>query len=166
MLFRAAPLNLSLLVFMFNIRQLVLCLLAVVACLLASCHSGADMRYHNFPDAVTSLNQVDPAYRHYFASQQGRNYSVDDQRKALAAAISTSRTPVPAYVPRSAMASSRKAANRRVATRNTRKVANNKRRAVAKSKATPAKRRAVAKSKSRTSTKKAVAKRRSTKRRG
>ena len=153
---------------MFNIRQFALCLLAMVACLLASCHSGADMRYHNFPDAVTSLNQVDPAYRHYFASQQGRNYSVDDQRKALAAAISTSRTPVPAYVPRSAMASSKKTTNRRVATRNTRYTAKNNRRAVAKSKATPAKRRAVAKSSSKSSStaKKAVAKRKTTKRRG
>lgn len=153
---------------MFNIRQFALCLLAVVACLLASCHSGADMRYHNFPDAVTSLNQVDPAYRQYFASQQGSNYSVDDQRKALAAAISTSRTPVPAYVPRSAMASSKKTSNRRVATRNTRYTAKNNRRAVAKSKATPAKRRAVAKSSSKSSStaKKAVAKRKTTKRRG
>ncbi len=154
---------------MTSIRQFVLCLLAVVACLLVSCHSGADMKYHNFPDAVTSLNQVDPAYRQYFAGQQGRNYSVDDQRKALAAAIRTSRTPVPAYVPRSAMASSRKATNRRVATRK-KAATRNTRYAANKRKAAPAKRRAVAKSKTKArpkaSSRRAVAKRKTTKRRG
>ena len=152
---------------MSSIRQLVLCLLAVVACLLVSCQSGADMKYHNFPDAVTSLNQVDPAYRQYFAGQQGRNYSVDDQRKALAAAIRTSRTPVPAYVPRSAMASTaKKTTNRRVATRKTTKSTRSTRYAAAKQKVTPAKRRAVAKSKTKAAPKRAVAKRKTTKRRG
>lgn len=146
---------------MSSTRQLVLCLVAMVACLLVSCQSSTAMKYHNFPDAVTNINQVDPAYRRYFADQQGRNYSADDQRKALAAAIRTSRTPVPAYVPRSAMAATKKvtrrrsvvrkrsavrsgryastrrsaASKRRVATRKTTKSAP-KKRAVAKRKAT------------------------------
>ena len=151
---------------MFSIRQFLSCLLVVVACLLASCHSGADMRYHNYPDAVTNINQVDPAYRQYFVDQQGRNYSVDDQRKALAAAIRTSRTPVPAYVPRSAMASSRKTTSRRVATRKGTK-ASRSRYVASKRKATPAaSRRAVVKKQQPASRKRAVAKRKTTKRRG
>lgn len=151
---------------MFSIRQLLPCLLAVVACLLVSCHSGADMRYHNYPDAVTSINQVDPAYRQYFVEQQGRNYSVDDQRKALAAAIRTSRTPVPAYVPRTAVASSRKTTSRRVATRKGTKTSRS-RYVATKRKATPAaSRRAVAKKKQPATQKRAVAKRRTTRRRG
>lgn len=143
-----------------------LCLFALTACLLTACQGGKDMKYYNFPDAVTSINQVDPAYRKYFADQQGRNYSADDQRKALAAAIRTSRTPVPAYVPRSAMASSKtnarsrgkassrrtavargkKATSRRAVARNTRKATTN-RRAVTKKK-TSTKKKTVARSRS------------------
>ncbi len=131
----------------------------MVACLLVSCQSSTAMKYHNFPDAVTNINQVDPAYRQYFADQQGRNYSADDQRKALAAAIRTSRTPVPAYVPRSAMASSRKAERRRVVTRkhaahrnvryasNKRKVSSGRRVAARKTTKSAPRKRAVAKSK-------------------
>ena len=139
----------------------------MVACLLVSCQSSTAMKYHNFPDAVTNINQVDPAYRQYFAGQQGRNYSADDQRKALAAAIRTSRTPVPAYVPRSAMAStSRKASNHRVAARkgakvrNSRYVASNKRSAVGSRRAVAKKKKAAA------APKRAVAKRKTSKRRG
>lgn len=143
-----------------------LCLFALTACLLTACQGGKDMKYYNFPDAVTSINQVDPAYRKYFADQQGRNYSADDQRKALAAAIRTSRTPVPAYVPRSAMASSKtnarsrgkassrrtavargkKTTSRRAVARNTRKATTN-RRAVTKKK-TSTKKKTVARSRS------------------
>lgn len=131
----------------------------MVACLLVSCQSSTAMKYHNFPDAVTNINQVDPAYRQYFADQQGRNYSADDQRKALAAAIRTSRTPVPAYVPRSAMASSQKAERRRVVTRkraahrnvryasNKRKVSSGRRVAARKTTKSAPRKRAVAKSK-------------------
>ena len=123
---------------MSSTRQLILCLVAMVVCLLTSCQSSRGMRYHNFPDAVTNINQVDPAYRKYFADQQGRNYSADDQRKALAAAIRTARTPVPAYVPRSAMASSRKAVRKRSARSGRTAIAKRKavrgRRAVAKRK--------------------------------
>lgn len=141
-----------------------LCLLALVACLFTACQSGGGVKYANFPDAVTNLNQVDPAYRQYFASQQGRNYSADDQRKALAAAIRTSRTPVPAYVPRSAMASARKSArsSRRAIARN--KAVRSSSKTLAKRKAT-AKRRAVAKKKVKATRKRAVAKRRTATRR-
>ena len=146
------------------------CLFALTACLLTACQGGKDMKYYNFPDAVTSINQVDPAYRKYFADQQGRNYSADDQRKALAAAIRTSRTPVPAYVPRSAMASSKtnarsrgKASSRRTAVARGKKTTS--RRAVARNtrKATSSKR-AVTRKKSVTK-KKSVARSRSTARR-
>ncbi|MBR1982390.1 MAG: hypothetical protein IKA23_06550 [Akkermansia sp.] len=123
---------------MSSARQFVLCLFALVGCLLTACQGGRAMKYYNFPDAVTNINQVDPSYRKYFADQQGRNYSADDQRKALAAAIRTARTPVPAYVPRSAMASSRKAVRKRSARSGRTAIAKRKavrgRRAVAKRK--------------------------------
>lgn len=141
---------------MSSTRQLILCLVAMVVCLLTSCQSSRGMRYHNFPDAVTNINQVDPAYRKYFADQQGRNYSADDQRKALAAAIRTSRTPVPAYVPRSAMASSKKSMRRRSSVRSSRYASLkrgksvNRRRAVAKKRTSVRSRRAVAKRKTAT----------------
>ena len=142
---------------MFSTRQLILSLVAMVACLLVSCQSDRGMKYHNFPDAVTNINQVDPAYRGYFADQQGRNYSADDQRKALAAAIRTSRTPVPAYVPRSAMASSKKVQRR--------SNARSSRYAVAKRKTNARSRRTVTTRKSKVSRKRAVAKRKTTTRR-
>ncbi len=142
-----------------------LCLLALVACLFTACQTGGGVKYANFPDAVTNLNQVDPAYRQYFASQQGRNYSADDQRKALAAAIRTSRTPVPAYVPRSAMASAKKSVRKRsVRSRSSRAIARNKSvrssrgKTLAKRK-TATKRKAVAKKQVKTTRKRAVAKR-------
>ena len=142
---------------MSSTRQLILCLVAMVACLLTSCQSDRGMKYHNFPDAVTNINQVDPAYRKYFADQQGRNYSADDQRKALAAAIRTSRTPVPAYVPRSAMASSKKASRRRSSVRSSRYASVKRGKSVS--------RRAVAKKRTSVRSKRAVAKRKTTTRR-
>lgn len=139
---------------MFSTRQFLLSVLALFACMLASCQSNRALKYHNFPDAVTNINQVDPAYRKYFVAQQGRNYSADDQRKALAAAIRTSRTPVPAYVPRAAMASTKKASRGRASARNSRQVASRKktttrnRKVAARSKTTKAKKsRSVAKRK-------------------
>ena len=143
---------------MSSTRQLILCLVAMVACLLTSCQSDRGMKYHNFPDAVTNINQVDPAYRKYFADQQGRTYSADDQRKALAAAIRTSRTPVPAYVPRSAMASSKKASRRRSSVRSSRYASVKRGKSVSR-------RRAVAKKRTSVRSKRAVAKRKTTTRR-
>ena len=141
-----------------------LCLLALVACLFTACQTGGGVKYANFPDAVTNLNQVDPAYRQYFASQQGRNYSADDQRKALAAAIRTSRTPVPAYVPRSAMASAKKSVRQRSARSSSRAIARNKTVRSSRGKTlakreTATKRKAVAKKQVKTTRKRAVAKR-------
>lgn len=147
-----------------------LCLFALVACLLTACQSGRDMKYYNFPDAVTNINQVDPAYRKYFADQQGRNYSAADQRKALAAAIRTSRTPVPAYVPRSAMARSGKSVNRRSSARSGRSVArrssarSGRRSVAARNKKATTRKRAVAKKKA-APRKRAVARKKSTTRR-
>jgi hypothetical protein len=138
-------------------RQLMLGLIALVVCFLTSCQSDPGVKYANFPDAVTNINQVDPAYRKYFESQQGRNYSAADQRKALAAAIRTARTPVPAYVPRSAMAANRKAMRKRTASRNTR-------RAVASRKSASKSKTATAR-KTTATRKRAVAKRKTTKRR-
>ena len=141
-----------------------LCLLALVACLFTACQTGGGVKYANFPDAVTNLNQVDPAYRQYFASQQGRNYSADDQRKALAAAIRTSRTPVPAYVPRSAMASAKKSVRKRSVRSSSRAIARNKSVRSSRGKTlakreTATKRKAVAKKQVKTTRKRAVAKR-------
>ena len=135
-----------------------LCLFALTACLLTACQGGKDMKYYNFPDAVTSINQVDPAYRKYFADQQGRNYSADDQRKALAAAIRTSRTPVPAYVPRSAMASSKKSIRRRSSVRSSRYASLKRGKSVKR-------RRAVARKRTSVRSRRAVAKRKTTTRR-
>ena len=141
---------------MSSTRQLMLCLFALAACLLTACQGGKDMKYYNFPDAVTSINQVDPAYRKYFADQQGRNYSADDQRKALAAAIRTSRTPVPAYVPRSAMASSKTNAR-------SRGKASSRRTAVARGKKTSSSRAVARNTRKATSSKRAVTKKATTK---
>ena len=133
-----------------------LCLFALTACLLTACQGGKDMKYYNFPDAVTNINQVDPAYRKYFADQQGRNYSADDQRKALAAAIRTSRTPVPAYVPHSAMASSKTNAR-------SRGKASSRRTAVARGKKTTSSRAVARNTRKATSSKRAVTKKATTK---
>lgn len=155
---------------MSSTRQLILCLVAVAACLLTACQSDRGMKYHNFPDAVTNINQVDPAYRKYFADQQGRNYSADDQRKALAAAIRTSRTPVPAYVPRSAMASTKKSVRRSSSVRSSRYAATrrskatSRRRAVASRKSSARSSRKVA-TKRKATTRRSVAKRKTTARR-
>lgn len=138
-------------------RQLMLGLIALVVCFLTSCQSDPGVKYANFPDAVTNINQVDPAYRKYFESQQGRNYSAADQRKALAAAIRTARTPVPAYVPRSAMAANRKAMRKRTASRSTRRAVAS-RKSASKSKTATARKKAATR-------KRAVAKRKTTKRR-
>lgn len=85
-----------------NLLTLVLTAFVFVAC------QHDDRRFYNYPDAVTNINQVDPAYRAYFRSQNGRNFSMADQRKALVAAVKTSRTPVPKYAPRVAASKAKK----------------------------------------------------------
>lgn len=87
-------------------------LLAVL--LLPACQQqggGAGLR--TYPDAVVNINQVDPAYRPFFTSQHGANYTLSDQRKAYLAAARTARTPVPKYAPSSTASSSRSKASSR-----------------------------------------------------
>lgn len=125
------------------VKKLLLLVPAILG--LVSCQSGVDIRraYATSPDAVVNINQVDPAYRAYFRAQHGSNFSLADQRKALAAAVATARTPVPRYMPASvANPVRKKAGNRRyLAKRNTK--AN--RRSVAKRGRVSASRRSVAK---------------------
>lgn len=69
-----------------------------------SCQSSVDIRraYATYPDAVTNINQVAPAYRAHFRAQHAPNFSRAEQRRALLAAIQTARTPVPRYMPSAA----------------------------------------------------------------
>lgn len=104
------------------IRCLNCLLLVMVAVLLTSCGAGSrSYGVRDYPDAVVSINQVDPRYRPYFRSQHSGNFSLSDQRKAFIAAAKTSRTPVPKYVPRSAAKSGKKAAPKRKAYRSSKK---------------------------------------------
>lgn len=122
-----------------------LLLLVPVLIGLVSCQSGVDIRraYDTSPDAVVNINQVDPAYRGYFRAQHGSNFSLADQRKALAAAVATARTPVPRYMPASVANPPRRKASRSryLAKRNTKAT----RRSVAKRGRVSASRRSVAK---------------------
>lgn len=109
------------------IRCLNCLLLVMVAVLLTSCGAGSrSYGVRDYPDAVVSINQVDPRYRPYFRSQHSGNFSLSDQRKAFIAAAKTSRTPVPKYVPRSAAKSGKKAAPKRKAYRSSKKRASSK----------------------------------------
>lgn len=76
-------------------NKLFLTLLPVLA--LVSCQNSGSNRQVYYPDAVVSINQVDPAYRAYFRDQHGANYGVQEQREAFAAAVRTARTPVGPY---------------------------------------------------------------------
>lgn len=95
------------------IKKLLILVPAVLG--LVSCQSGVDMRraYATSPDAVVNINQVDPAYRAFFRAQHGSNFSLAEQRKALAAAVATARTPVPRYMPASVANPSRNKVSRR-----------------------------------------------------
>ncbi len=125
------------------VKKLLLLVPAILG--LVSCQSGVDIRraYATSPDAVVNINQVDPAYRAYFRAQHGSNFSLADQRKALAAAVATARTPVPRYMPASVANPSRKRASskRYLAKRR----AHATRRSVAKKGRSAAGRRSVAK---------------------
>lgn len=104
----------------------------------------------NYSDAVTRLEQVDPAYRSYFRDQQGSSYGVDEQRKALAAAVQTARTPVPTVA---ANAAERPLAQRRSTTMSKKSATRGR---VAVNSKTTTKKKAVAKGK--TPTRKAAPK--------
>lgn len=91
--------------------QFLFCLLAALVVLFTACQQNSGLAYYHFPDEVTTLNDVDPAYRKYFEAQNGRNYGADEQRAALAKAVHHARMPVPKYVPNQA-APKRKLARR------------------------------------------------------
>ena len=112
------------------------------ALVLVSCQ-GADPRAAsmNYSDAVTRLDQVDPTYRAYFRDQQGSSYGVEEQRKALAAAVQTYRTPVPTMA---SNVEDRPLATRRSTTAARKSIAGT-RKATAKGKTAAANKKAVAK---------------------
>ena len=77
-------------------------IVAMVAALCCSCQQyvmtpnreRGNVGSRTYSDAVVHIGQVDPAYRPYFQSQNGANYSLSEQRKAFLAAAQTARTPV------------------------------------------------------------------------
>ncbi|MBQ2380906.1 MAG: hypothetical protein II295_11025 [Akkermansia sp.] len=132
-------------------------LLALCCLLLASCQytyvSGKSLGLRDYPDSVVHINQVDPAYRGYFASQHGSSYSLRDQRKAFTQARETARTPVSESGYRPAASSSRRAvSSRRVVARRGRTTVSRGRATVSRGKKT-----AVSKKKPVASKKKAAA---------
>lgn len=119
---------------------------AAAALCFVSCQ-GTDPRAAsmNYSDAVTRLDQVDPAYRAYFRDQQGSSYGLDEQRKAIAAAVQTARTPVPTVA---ANAEARPLAQRRSSTLSKKRgAARGRIAAKGKSKAPVAKKKGIAKGK-------------------
>lgn len=99
-------------------NQVKLYLAVVLTMLLAACQqqlyvSGSSLGLRDYPDAVVHINQVDPAYRAYFAQQHGASYSLSDQRKAFSKARETARTPVRESAYRPAQAAPRKKTARR-----------------------------------------------------
>lgn len=99
-------------------NQVKLYLAVVLTMLLAACQqqlyvSGGSLGLRDYPDAVVHINQVDPAYRAYFAQQHGASYSLSDQRKAFSKARETARTPVRESAYRPAQAAPRKKTARR-----------------------------------------------------
>lgn len=85
----------------------------LAALLLPACQQGGNAGLRTYPDAVVNINQVDPAYRPFFTSQHGANYTLSDQRKAYLAAARTARTPVPKYAPRPATSSRSKSSSQK-----------------------------------------------------
>ena len=144
------------------------CLFVLVLGLLmmACSQNDGSAAWRSYPDAVVNINQVDPAYRGYFRSQHGSNYSLRDQREAFMAATRTARTPVPKYVPKQAEPHPKKSAARRGKTASMGRGTASRGRTKAaprKGKATKSKGKASASKKSKPAKKKAKAK--STKRR-
>ena len=97
-------------------RSSVLILAALLCMLLGACQhqfvSGGSLGLRDYPDSVVHINQVDPAYRSYFAEQHGSSFSLSDQRKAFSQARQTARTPVKESAYRPAKASPRKSSAR------------------------------------------------------
>lgn len=97
-------------------RNPVLILAALLCMLLGACQhqfvSGGSLGLRDYPDSVVHINQVDPAYRGYFAEQHGSSFSLSDQRKAFTQARQTARTPVKESSYRPAKATPRKSSAR------------------------------------------------------
>ncbi|MBQ9835096.1 MAG: hypothetical protein IJO34_02095 [Akkermansia sp.] len=127
-----------------------LCVMLLGLLLVACSSDDSSVAWRTYPDAVVNINQVDPAYRAYFRSQHGANYSLRDQREAFIAATRTARTPVPKYVPQQAAAPKKKSQARRGKATARGK---GKGKARGKTKATPKKKGNVAKSKRKSSRK-------------
>ena len=130
--------------------------------------SGGSLGLRDFPDAVVHINQVDPAYRPYFAQQHGASYSLSDQRKAFSQARQTAKTPVRESAYRPAKAAPRKKTARsrgRVVSRG-KKVSRGKNVSRGKSVSAGKKKKAATGKKSSAARKKAVPKKKSAARSG
>lgn len=117
-------------------------LIAVVALLGTACqqpyYGSGNVGVKDHSDAVVHINQVDPAYRGYFADQHDSNYSLQDQRKAFFEAVKTSKTPVQQDAKHMRAAKPQKKATRKTSSRSSKKKVV-KRKSTSKSKAKPKK---------------------------
>lgn len=91
--------------------------LMLVGVLLFACqqpyYGSGNVGVKDHSDAVVHINQVDPAYRKYFASQHDSNFSIQDQRKAFFEAVKTSKTPVQHDAREMAVANKKKTASKK-----------------------------------------------------
>lgn len=117
-------------------------IVAVMALLGTACqqpyYGSGNVGVKDHSDAVVHINQVDPAYRGYFADQHDSNYSLQDQRKAFFEAVKTSKTPVQQDAKHMRAAKPKKKAARKPASRSSKKKVV-KRKSTSKSKAKPKK---------------------------
>lgn len=79
-------------------RPIYFIVMLMVGLLMIACqqpyYGSGNVGVKDHSDAVVHINQVDPAYRKYFASQHDSNFPLQDQRKAFFEAVKTSKTPV------------------------------------------------------------------------
>ena len=117
-------------------------IVAVMALLGTACqqpyYGSGNVGVKDHSDAVVHINQVDPAYRGYFADQHDSNYSLQDQRKAFFEAVKTSKTPVQQDAKHMRAEKPKKKAARKTASRSSKKKVV-KRKSTSKSKAKPKK---------------------------
>ncbi|MBQ4593394.1 MAG: hypothetical protein IJA81_02040 [Akkermansia sp.] len=117
-------------------------IVAVMALLGTACqqpyYGSGNVGVKDHSDAVVHINQVDPAYRGYFADQHDSNYSLQDQRKAFFEAVKTSKTPVQQDAKHMRAAKPKKKAARKTASRSSKKKVV-KRKSTSRSKAKPKK---------------------------
>lgn len=117
-------------------------IIAFVALLGPACqqpyYGSGNVGVKDHSDAVVHINQVDPAYRGYFADQHDSNYSLQDQRKAFFEAVKTSKTPVQQDAKHMRAAKPNKKAARKTTSRSSKKKVV-KRKSSSRSKAKPKK---------------------------